>query len=144
MINIVGTMFFSTGLGCFSGPQIIQIKSNKIKTSSAHLGRRGDEDPRRRSRSGRDDPGQRGVPGPGSPSVLQLRHPVAPEKAEQRRRGGVALRQHISCKFMQNSESAAGAAAAAAAVLHSDHKKSLKSRPRSPGTRLDTAGAGGG
>lgn len=55
--------------------------------------------------------------------VLLLRHHVAPEKAEQRRgekKGGVALRQHISCKFMQNTESTPASASVAAAVLQSN------------------------
>lgn len=59
--------------------------------------------------------------------VLLLRHHVAPEKAEQRRgkKGGVALRQHISCKFMQNTESTPASASVAAAVLQSKKRKPI-------------------
>ena len=74
-----------------------------------------------------------------SPPVQQLRHPVAPEKAEQEK-GGVALQQHISCKFMQNSKSAAAAgSAAAAAVLHTARTRTAPAGctgPTSPRTRF--------
>ena len=78
-----------------------------------------------------------------SPPVLLLRHPVAPEKAEQEK-GGVALQQHISCKFMQNSEIAAAAAgsAAAAAVLHTARTRTAPAGCTGPTSPPDTVCSG--
>lgn len=56
-----------------------------------------------------------------------LRHPVAPEKAEQRKKEALPSKQHISCKFMQNSESRA--AAAASSVLQR-RRRELQQTPQ--------------
>lgn len=40
-------------------------------------------------------------------------------QSSEEKKGGVALRQHISCKFMQNTESTPASASLAAAVLQS-------------------------
>lgn len=61
-------------------------------------------------------------------------------KRQSRRKGGVALQQHISCKFMQNSKSAAAAgSAAAAAVLHTARTRTAPAGctgPTRPRTRF--------